>query len=85
MEWVISGLLALIVFLLLSMLRWIESIAADLKAIRFSIGDIQQNGIGDALKYLDGMKEDTRDISQMLYRGKAIVTTKPMYGNDRES
>lgn len=85
MEWVIAGLLAMIVFLLLSMLRWIESIAADLTVIRFRLGDIQQNGMGDALKYLDGMREDARDISQMLKRGRAIVTTKPMYGDDREA
>ena len=83
MEWVIAGLLALVVFLLLSMLRWIESIAADLTVIRFRLGDIQQNGIGDALKHLDGLKEDARDISQMLSRGKVIVTTKPMWGDDR--
>lgn len=83
MEWVISGLLALIVFLLFSILRWIETISVDLSVIRARAGEIQQNEMGDVIKYLDELKEDARDISQMLSRGKAIVTTKPMWGDDR--
>ncbi len=84
MDWIIVGLLAFIVLLLIFILKWIRFISDSLLSINGYARDIQF-GVSDVLKHLDPLREDARDISQMLSRGKAIVTTKPMWDDDRSS
>lgn len=84
MDWLIVGLLAFIVFLLILIFKYIRFISDNLLGINGYARDIQF-GVSDVLNHLDSLREDARDISQMLSRGKAIVTTKPMWDDNRSS